>query len=571
MKLSLSIFVCLSTLLLSACDPRFKITSEECAINQPVRASFVDFSIKANDDKYQPYLQDMLTALQVTSTSTGDPVTAEQQQALDNIDEVLKAFMPFEKIDNEFVFTNSLDMLEAIMATTDPATVIETDADGQERNISNLINAFKTAKQQMVKGINADNGDCRYTNSNIIIENYVTENPDTDASTVVFKNLLIVLVRMTYDPFTETFVQSIGLTQTENDPDDPNNPNETIDPFNINDDLKTIQTSYGGGFEALPSEVKAVGYTLPYVRSANISPEDAESSLQIFDYYDSEIFYKQKLTDAEYVTFDAFCTLKDPDGEIVNHDSDTLVITGDTLTINSQQQIIVDGTIYKINDSTPTIVTLIKDGEVLVIDNNSFTITGITVVLDEQALLINSSTVKTVTENQTTFSVIECADDIDTIEPVRDECNGGFDSDGVAQPDERNRRESRTFDLNAEHTKIKRLRIETDFAANEVRVYVSKYKERVLDADEDQDPETSTIINDPSRCEKQAILTALSILNPNEGVSLKSPPDPNYDQVFKLNDDGTTQEDENGSNIIDEERPPTPAYTFTGMIVPTRQ
>ena len=91
MKLSLSIFVCISTLLLAACDPRFKTTSELCAINQPVRASFLDFSITAEEDEYHPYLQDMLTALQ-DPTFEGNPVSAEQQLALDNIDDIITLF-----------------------------------------------------------------------------------------------------------------------------------------------------------------------------------------------------------------------------------------------------------------------------------------------------------------------------------------------------------------------------------------------------------------------------------------------------------------------------------------------
>jgi len=553
--------------MLSACDPRFETTAEKCSANQAVRASFVDFSIKASDDEYQPYLQDMLTALQITSTPT-----EEEQLALDKIDEILKEFMSYEKVDNEFSFTNSLDMLEAMIATTNPATVIETDSEGNERNISLLIETFKLAKQQLADGIAANDGSCFYSNSNIIIENYITENPDTEASKVVFKNLLEVLVRMTYDPFKNTFVHAIALTQTENDPNDPNNPNETIDPFNKNDNLKTIQTSYGGGFEALPSEFKAVGYTLPFTRSVNVTPGDVESSLIIDSFFDSELFVSKKLDVAEYATFDAFCTLKDPDGEIISHDSDTIVLSGDTLSIDPENRIVIDGTTFTINDTAPTINTLIKDGEVLVINNNTFTITGITVVLDKNALLIDSSSLMTISESNVSFSVIECADDIQTVEPIKDQCNGGVDTDENPQTDERNRREARTFDLNTDHTNIKRLRIETDYPANEVRVYVSKYKERILNTPEQEgEDEYVSFLDDPSRCEQQAILDELALLSPGEGVRLTLVPDPAYDLVYKEDEEGNQITDENGDRILDEDQLPTPAYTFTGTEIPTRQ
>ena len=168
-----------------------------------------------------------------------------------------------------------------------------------------------------------------------------------------------------------------------------------------------------------------------------------------------------------------------------------------------------------------------------------------------------------VSETNTTFAVIDCADDVITIEPVKDQCDGGLDSDGDQQTDERNHREVRTFDLNTEHTDIKRLRIETDYPENEIRVYVSKYKERILDADETQDPETSIAFDDPSRCEKQAILDELALLTPGEGVSLTLIPDPGYDFVFI--------EDDEGDFVLDEDNLPEPAYRFTGTAIPARQ
>ena len=98
MKLNLSILVCFSTLLLSACDPNFETTAEICSTsqNEAVRVSFLDLNIKASDDEYQPYLQDMLTALQIDET-----IDAQEQEALANIDSLIKKFMPYETITND--------------------------------------------------------------------------------------------------------------------------------------------------------------------------------------------------------------------------------------------------------------------------------------------------------------------------------------------------------------------------------------------------------------------------------------------------------------------------------------
>ena len=455
MKLNLSILVCFSTLLLSACDPSFESTAEICSTsqNEAVRVSFLDLNIKASDDEYQPYLQDMLTALQIDET-----IDTQEQEALDNIDALIKKFMPYEIVTNEeggeeIQTTNALDIIESIIATTDPATVMEEDDFGTVRNVSQLVEAFKLAKQQLSDGIDADDSFCIYTNRDIIIENFVTQqNPDTGNNENVFKNKLYAELRLTYDPFNRTFSQNIIMAQEELDPEDEN---------------QTIVTNFVGFYDTPPAEFKAVGYSPPTVRFGSINDTLGTNSFIMDDDFTSE----KKLGTLEYLTFDSFCTLKDAEGDIVSHDGDTFVLIGDTLTINSNNQIVINNSILKFNDgTTPTIDTLIKDGVPLEIDGTTFTITGITVVLDENALLIDSSTSMTTTENGLSVSVIECEDGVQTIEPVKEQCNGGFDVDGNAQSDERNRREARTFNLNTDNPDIKRLRVETDYAANEVRV-----------------------------------------------------------------------------------------------------
>jgi len=559
MKLSFSILICVLTLLLSACDPAFETTAEICSTNQtdPVRVSFLDLNIKASDDEYQPYLQDILTALQITETLEDTDKQAALDEALANIDTLIKKFMPYDIITNEtgdeIQTTNALDMIEAIIATTDPTTVIEVDEDGNERNISKLVEAFKLAKQQLASGINADDSFCIYTNKDIIIENFVTQkNPDTGNNESALKNKLYAELRLTYDPFNGTFSQNIIMAQEELDPDDEN---------------KTIVTNFVGFYDTPPNEFKAVGYSPPTVRFGSINDTLGTNSFIIDDDFTSE----KKLGTVEYLTFDAFCTLKNAEGDIVSHDSDTLVLVGDTLTIDANNKIIIDDIPLKISGTAPTIDSLIKDGETLAINSNTFTITDITVVLDDKALLIDSSTSMTTTENGISVSVIECADDIQTIEPVKDQCNGGLDEDENPQTDERNRRKARTYDLNTDISGIKRLRIETDYVANEVRIYVSKFKERILDADEAQDIETSPALDDPSTCEQQAILDELALLSPGEGVRLKLVPDSGYDFVFVEDENGDPVLDENGAGIIDQDQLPTPVYTLTGTAIPTRQ
>ena len=558
MKLSLSIFVCLSTLLLSACDPSFESTTETCSTNQneAVRVSFLDLKIKASDDEYQPYLQDMLTALQINET-----IDTQEQEALNNIDTLIKTFMPYEIItnengDDEIEATNALDIIESIIATTDPSTVMEEDEFGTVRNVSQLVEAFKLAKQQLADGIDADDGFCIYTNRDIIIENFETQEnldtPDETDTKSVLRNKLYAELRLTYDPFNRTFSQNIIMAQEAFDPED---------------ETQTIVTNFVGFYDTPPTEFKAVGYSPPTVRFGSINDTLGTSSFILDDDFTSE----KKLGTIEYLTFDSFCTLKDAEGDTVSHDGDTFVLVGDSLTINSNNQIVINNETLTFSDGTaPTIDTLIKDGVVLDIDDTVFTITDITVVLDENALLINSSTSLTTTENGLSVSVIECADSVQTIEPIKTQCDGGVDDEGNAQTDERNRREARTFNLNTDNPDIKRLRIETDYPANEVRVYISKFRERILDADETQNIETSPFLDVPSECEKQAILDELALLSPGEGVRLTLVPDSGYDFVFVVDENGNPVLDENGAGIIDETQLPTPVYTFTGTEIPTR-
>ena len=365
---------------------------------------------------------------------------------------------------------------------------------------------------------------------------------------------------MTYDPFRDTFIQALALSQLENDPNDPNNPNAPIDPFNRDDTLRTIQTSYSGGFQVPPTEFKAVGYTPTLKREGQITPANQESALEIVFEDDPDI---RKQDSVEYTTIDAYCTLRNTKDEVVYLDGDTFSVVGNNLTFDADSKMMIDGTLFSVKGNTFTINTLVKDGIDLNLNDAPFVITDQTVVVDGNTILIDSSELNIISESNRTFAVIDCAAGVTTIPPVKDQCDGGVDTDGEPQTDENNHRQARTFDLNTAHTDLKRLRVETDYPANEIRIYVSTFHERILDADEFQDPAITTAFDDPSRCEKQAILDELALITPGVGVSLTLVPDPAYDFVFK--------EDAEGNFILDEDKLPVPAYTFSGTAVPTRQ
>jgi hypothetical protein len=93
---------------------------------------------------------------------------------------------------------------------------------------------------------------------------------------------------------------------------------------------------------------------------------------------------------------------------------------------------------------------------------------------------------------------------------------------------------------------LKRIRLETDYETQEVRIYASEYNEAIYDSD------GTTEIHDPTNCEKQAVLDELAALTPGVGVRLTVIEDPNYDLIY--DDDG---------NITT-----TPLYTFTGTELP---
>lgn len=136
--------------------------------------------------------------------------------------------------------------------------------------------------------------------------------------------------------------------------------------------------------------------------------------------------------------------------------------------------------------------------------------------------------------------IVACDDGVVTRVPAKTQCSDpdGTDETGILQ----------VYSLALDDTlnDLKRIRLETDYETQEVRIYASEYNEAIYDSD------GTTEIHDPTNCEKQAVLDELAALTPGVGVRLTVIEDPNYDLIY--DDDG---------NITT-----TPLYTFTGTELP---
>jgi hypothetical protein len=154
---------------------------------------------------------------------------------------------------------------------------------------------------------------------------------------------------------------------------------------------------------------------------------------------------------------------------------------------------------------------------------------------------------------------VVCADDVVTREVQKEQCDGS--SEG--EIDEVNKVAVRSIDLSASHINIKRLRVETDYVSGYVKIFFSYYNEAIYDSD------GTTVITNPTNCEKQAVLDELSEVNPGEPVKLTLVPDPNYDAQFALDESGALILDQSGIAIISVE--PVHAIKFLGTSIPSRK
>ena len=164
------------------------------------------------------------------------------------------------------------------------------------------------------------------------------------------------------------------------------------------------------------------------------------------------------------------------------------------------------------------------------------------------------------TEGSDPSNYSECAKGIQTRVVQKEQCDGSHEGD----VNEVNKVALHSFDMNSSLTNIKRLRIETDYASDQVKVFASDYIEAILDSD------GITVIKDPTLCEKQAIIEELAELKRNiKDVRLTLVPDPNYDGQYLLDENGALIKDDDGEAIIMHE--PVPAIQYLGSSVTSRK
>lgn len=158
-----------------------------------------------------------------------------------------------------------------------------------------------------------------------------------------------------------------------------------------------------------------------------------------------------------------------------------------------------------------------------------------------------------------------CDDTRDTNNPADwDECPTGTVTRvpstqvGGVCDNEANKLRENSFDLNVSNTGLKRLRVEVDFidAVGQVRIYASSYNEAIYASD------GSTVIEDPTTCEKRAVLDELAGLTPDVEVQLTLVPDTGYDIEYQLDADGNPEIDANGNQVVLNE--PIPIVTYQG-------
>lgn len=150
-----------------------------------------------------------------------------------------------------------------------------------------------------------------------------------------------------------------------------------------------------------------------------------------------------------------------------------------------------------------------------------------------------------------------CDAGVTTRTVAKSQC-AGDDSD-PEDDGETNKIALNSYNVNSDYPAIKRVRVETDYPNQEVRIYLSEYIEAIENpyaADGEPD-----VIYDPTNCEKQAVLDELAEANPDTttGVRLTVVEDPGYDIIY-------TGEGEDRTETL-----PTPAITYAGQLVAERQ
>lgn len=509
-----------SSLLLTACDPKHETTSDLCSAGEdsPVVANYTSFQVDREErGEYQFYLQNMLMGM---TPATGETVTAETQEVLDNILVKINKYMHYEIEDGVVRSANNpLDFVEHLIASTDEDKV---------------IGAFEDAQVQVAEGIAADDGVCNYTNSNIELSIPDTDpapGPENDNGTY-YK----ATYSLTYTPFERDFVQQALVLQQSTTSDD--------------DSTERLLTPYSSIYQAPTENFKTAGFTVPALRQAIMNNPEGTESVSFDDGVD------QDLGQIQFETLNTYCELDkehgtaDPSQFVVSADRDgDGVVDGDLngdLLVNS-------------NDYKSCAEVYAGSNYVPVIRTPKKAQCGATGVEDEQP-----------SESGWFGDFLDWVAD-ELAEPAIDETGKieirSFD---LSSSDQR-------------LMGLQRVRIEVEYkdegneldddertnGIQETRIYGSKYREAIYDPVDTLDiiPGVTPYIENPTRCETQAVLDELFDVA-QSGVHVTARPDPNYDITYETDEDGEFVLDEDDELIVIE---PTPLITFRGRPVVLEQ
>jgi hypothetical protein len=450
MKPSSSVCLILaSCLLLAACEPTFESTGDVCAggENTPVRATYTDFLLSAqNKEDYQYYLRDIARGL---APATGENLDRTEMDVLDGIKAMLDRYLDYSIDDGDVVSANNpLDFLEYLISSTDPDVVID---------------AFQQARSQLAAGIAADDGNCTYDNSNILIDLQDSDPDDGVNDQVRYRARL----RTSYSPFPgfNDYVEQIVVLQ--------------LDTTSTNDPLALQKGFFSGAYRAYVDDFTSAGFTQPYLRRSTMNSADGLEQLTIDD--DRRDLDLGRI---EYETFNPYCENRS------------------------------DGS----RDPSATNPLLPDD---------------YATCTEVYAGTAQSFVVRVPQKTQCAGGTDENGD------PLTDE-------DGVAYSDEVDKVELRSLDLSTTDPRfqgLRRIRVEVDYALDETRIYASKYREAIYDSD------GTTVIHDPTRCEKNWVSRELRELE-GEDTKLTFVHDPNFDIEYEVDENNRTVLDENGDPVF---------------------
>lgn len=261
--------IMISALGLSACDPSFTTTSQECVTFDPVRLSVTSYEVQANNpnNEYKLYLEDTLNSLKDIQSTTADkfnPQTpsAEEQSAVQFFIDKANAFLGYD-IQNGVVTSaeNALDYLESLIAATDSNEVIQT---------------FVNAKNNVAKSVAKEDSVCNYRNKAI----EVVEEQEIEPGIFQEISSFNAQLDINYNPFNTGDDDNVDqvILLSLNEPID--------DQIENNEEAQKLLKSFNGFQRVSSSDFNAQGVSPPKVRQLTVSDADTNQTFFFDDDFD---------------------------------------------------------------------------------------------------------------------------------------------------------------------------------------------------------------------------------------------------------------------------------------------